>query len=153
MRVLYFSTQVWHLWEYTQKTLISIDDSGILPQQLNLSFTMGWNQRFSTVLLLWKVLVVQSCLTLCDSVACSPQGFSVHGILHARLLEWVAISFSGRSSQPRDRTKVSCIAGRFFTILYHSLLLWTFQITQCALWTLVLLIICSWGQGELTYLN
>ena len=42
----------------------------------------------------------QSCLTLCDPLDCSPPGFSVHGISQARLLEWVAISFSRRSSQP-----------------------------------------------------
>ena len=47
---------------------------------------------------------------------CSLSGFSVHGILQARILEWVAISFSERSSRPRDRTQVSYIAGRFFTI-------------------------------------
>ena len=41
-----------------------------------------------------KVLVVQSCLTLCEPVDCSPPGSSVHGILQARILEWVAISFS-----------------------------------------------------------
>ena len=46
----------------------------------------------------------------------SPLGSSVHTILQARILEWVAIPFSGGSSQPRDRTRVSCIAGRFFTI-------------------------------------
>ena len=42
---------------------------------------------------------------------------SVYGILQARILEWVAIPFSRGSSQPRDRTQISCIAGRFFTIL------------------------------------
>ena len=41
---------------------------------------------------------------------------SVHGIFQARILEWVAVPFSSRSSQPRDQTQVSCIAGRFFTI-------------------------------------
>ena len=41
-----------------------------------------------------KVLVSQSCLTLCDPIDCSPPGFSVHGILQAKILEWVAISFS-----------------------------------------------------------
>ena len=46
---------------------------------------------------------------------CSPPGFSVHEIFQARILEWVAISFSRRSSQPRDRTRVSWTAGRFFT--------------------------------------
>ena len=43
-------------------------------------------------------------------------GSSLRGILQARILEWVAIAFSRRSSQPRDRTRVSCIAGRFFTV-------------------------------------
>ena len=45
-----------------------------------------------------KVLVTQSCLTLCDPMDCSPSGSSVHGILHARILEWVAIPFFGGSS-------------------------------------------------------
>ena len=49
-----------------------------------------------------KVLVTQSCLTLCDLMDCSPPGSSVHGILQARILEWVAISFSRGLSQPRD---------------------------------------------------
>ena len=48
-------------------------------------------------------------------MACSPPGFSVHGILQARTLECVATSFSRGSFQPRDRTHVSCIADRFFT--------------------------------------
>ena len=47
---------------------------------------------------------------------CGQPGSSVHGILQARILEWAAISFSRRSSQPRDRTQVSGIACRFFTI-------------------------------------
>ena len=57
-----------------------------------------------------------SCLTLCDPVDCSLPGSSVHGILQARILEWVAISFSKGSSRPRDQTAVSCIAGRRFTL-------------------------------------
>ena len=58
--------------------------------------------------------VAQSCLTLCDPVDCSLPGSSLHEILQARILEWVAISFSRGSSQPRDRTWVSRIAGRHF---------------------------------------
>ena len=49
-----------------------------------------------------KVLVAQSGLTLCDPTDCSPPGSSVHGILQARILGWVAVPFSRRSSQPRD---------------------------------------------------
>ena len=63
-----------------------------------------------------KVLVAQSCLTLWDHMDCSLPGSSVHGILQARILEWVAILFSRDSSQQRDWTWISCIAGRFFTI-------------------------------------
>ena len=57
-----------------------------------------------------KVKVTQSCLTFCDPLDCT-----VHGILQARILEWVTSPFSRGSSQPRDRTQVSCIAGGFFT--------------------------------------
>ena len=54
--------------------------------------------------------VDQLCLILCDPMDCT-----IHGIFQARILEWVAIPFSRGSSQPRDRTQVSCIAGGFFT--------------------------------------
>ena len=57
-----------------------------------------------------KVKVAQSRLTLCD-----PMDYIVHEILQARILEWVDFPFSRRSSQPRDWTQVSHIAGRFFT--------------------------------------
>ena len=60
--------------------------------------------------------VAQSCPTLCNPMDCSLPGFSIHGIFQARILEWVAISFSRRSSQPRDWTWVSHIVGRRFTI-------------------------------------
>jgi len=63
-----------------------------------------------------KALVTQSCLTLCDPMDCSPPGSSVHGILQARILEWVAMPSSRGSSQPKDRTQVSRIVGGFFTI-------------------------------------
>ena len=49
-----------------------------------------------------KVLVAQSCLTLCDTMDCSPPGFSLHGILQPRILEWVVMPFFRESSQPRD---------------------------------------------------
>ena len=57
-----------------------------------------------------KVKISQSCPTLCN-----PMDYIVHGILQARILEWVAFPFSRGSSQPRDQTQVSHIAGRFFT--------------------------------------
>ena len=64
----------------------------------------------------WKCESLSSCLTLCNLMDCSLPDSSVHGILQARILEWIAIPFSRGSSQPRDRTWVSCTAGRFFTV-------------------------------------
>ena len=57
-----------------------------------------------------KMKVAQLCLTLCD-----PMDYTVHGVLQARILEWVTVSFFRGSSQPRDPSQVSCTAGRFFT--------------------------------------
>ena len=58
---------------------------------------------------------VQLCLILCDPMDCSLLSNSVYGISQARILEWVAISFSGASSQPRDQIHVFCSADKFFT--------------------------------------
>ena len=81
---------------------------------------------------LWKVLKIfktshyimcvftKSYPALCDPLDCSPPGFSVHGISQARIQEWAAISFSRGSSQPRDRTWVSWIAGRLSYCLSHQ---------------------------------
>ena len=63
-----------------------------------------------------KVLVTQSCLTFCNPVDCSPPGSSVHGILQARIREWVAMPFCRGSSPPRDRTRVAHTAGRFLPV-------------------------------------
>ena len=60
--------------------------------------------------------VAQSCPTLWDPVDCSPPGSSIHGIFQAKVLEWVAISFSRGSSRPRDQTQVSHIIGRCFNL-------------------------------------
>ena len=60
-----------------------------------------------------EILVAQSCLIFCDPMEYSPSGYSVHGILQARILQWVAIFFSRGSSWPRNQTP---IPGRFFTI-------------------------------------
>ena len=66
---------------------------------------------FSFAFSVWsEVKATQSCLTLCNLM-----GYTVHGILQATILKWVAFPFSRGSSQPRDRTQVSCIAGGFFT--------------------------------------
>ena len=62
-----------------------------------------------------ELLVTQSCLTLCNLMDRRPPGSSVHGILQARILEWVTIPFSRASSQSGNQIQVSCLADRFFT--------------------------------------
>ena len=74
-------------------------------QLLNVWSEVKWSEIAQSFLTL---------LTLCDPRDCSPPGSFVHGILQARILEWVAISFSRGSSQPRDQTQVSHTAGRYF---------------------------------------
>ena len=64
----------------------------------------------------WRSEVTQPCPTLCDPMGCSLPGSSVHGILQARVLEWVAISFSRGSSRPRDWTGVSHVTGRLLNV-------------------------------------
>ena len=79
----------------------------------------SWHDRYAIFVELHmkvKVLVNYSCPTLCNTMDSSLASSSVHGILQARIMEWVAIPFSRGSSQPRNWTQVSCIAGRFFTI-------------------------------------
>ena len=83
------------------------------PSYNDLKFIV-WNRNYICTNIMWIVnwwkWVAQSCPALCD-----PTDYTVHGILQARILEWVAFPFSMRSSQPRDQTQVSLIAGGFFT--------------------------------------
>ena len=96
-----------------EPALISFFPQAILPSTdwLSLSFQAHGRRGLH-----WVSEVAQSCWTLCDPVDCSPPDSSIHAILQARVLEWVAISFSRESSRPRDRTQVSHIAGRRFTL-------------------------------------
>ena len=73
--------------------------------------------------------VTQSCPTLCNHMDCSHPGSFVRGSSQVRILEWIAISFSRGTSQPRDQTRVSCIAGGFFT----TSATWEAQIS-CIIW-------------------
>ena len=73
---------------------------------------------------------LQLCPTLCDPMDCSQPGSSVHGILQARILEWVVIPFSKGSSQIRDQTRVSCIAGRFLTVWATREVHWNLRKTK-----------------------
>ena len=97
----------------------------VMTKWINYTYTyvhsMGLNYRVSSrVPMLYSEWVSEwsrsSCQPLCDPMDCSLPGSSLHGILQARVLEWVAISFSTGSSQPRDQTRVSCIPGRRFNL-------------------------------------
>ena len=122
------------LWTVPRQAPLSMDSPGkntgvgchALLQEIFL--TQGSNRGscisciaggFLTHRTIWEVcvcvLVMQWCPALCDPMDCSPPGSSVHGIFQARILEWVAISFSMESSWPRLWTWVSCITGRLFT--------------------------------------
>ena len=98
----------------------------LLPVGLFLVFSFSFQGTFSlspplpfvSFFLCVCTKSIQSCPTLCHLMDRSPPGTSVHGILQARILEWVAMTSSRGSSRPRDRTCVSCdscTAGRFFT--------------------------------------
>ena len=91
------------LWRKIQRTIILWSVRPFFFYIITLWYTWEW------------VLVTQSCLILCAPLDCSLTVSSVHGILQARILEWVAIPFSKESSQSRDQTCVSCTVGRFFT--------------------------------------
>ena len=84
---------------------------------------------------IWNIAVLmQLHQTLCNSMDCSPPGFSVPGIFQARIPEWVAISYSRGSSWPRDQTHISCIlAGGFFTTLPPGKLLWNMNSTELSI--------------------
>ena len=84
---------------------------------MEIGVELNWQSQTTLPLTAMKESeVAQLCLTLCDPIDYSLPGSSAHGIFQARILEWVAISFSRGSSPPGDRTQVSSIAGRRFTI-------------------------------------
>ena len=70
-----------------------------------------------------KVLVTQSCPTLCDPMDCSLPGSSVHGILQARRLEWMVTHFSREFSEPRDRIKVDIERQILYFLSHQTMLL------------------------------
>ena len=82
---------------------------------------MLWSLQYinMNVIILHCAKTLQLCLTLCGPVDCSQPGSSVHGILQARILEWVAISFFRGSSQPRDQTQVFYVSSICRWVLYH----------------------------------
>ena len=101
---------------WTDKTKLLLYSAGNYIQYLVANHNGKLYLKTMNIHMYVCVLVTQSCLTICDPKDCSPWGSSVHGIPQARILQWVAIPFSRGSFLSRDRTWVSCIAGRFFTI-------------------------------------
>ena len=96
---------IWKLWSKEIKSKFQIQISPNVKSHLRENHKRQWVSK-----------VAQSCPTLCDPMDCSLPGTSVHGIFQAIVLEWIAISFSRGSSQPRDQTRVSHIVDRHFTI-------------------------------------
>ena len=99
---------------------ICVETQKTLNRQSNLEEEKwSWRHQAPWLLIILKLyyfccLVAKSCPTLCNPMHYSPPGCSDHGISQARILEWVAISISRGSSQPRNQTHVSCIASGFF---------------------------------------
>ena len=119
-------------WSQSERAPIEIKDASFFlrlhrnPWLTHCVFVLTPQGFISIFLRCVCVLSLQSCPTLCDLMDCSPPGSSVHGILQARIVEWVAMPSSRGSSGPRDQTCVSCIAGGFFTV-------WAKVLNKCLL--------------------
>ena len=102
----------WYRWTYMQGRNRDAD----VEKNVWIPRGGGWVELGDWDWYIHTVLICLICLTICHRVDCSLPVSSVHGISQARILEWVAMPSSRGSSQPRDWTQVSCIAGRFFTL-------------------------------------
>ena len=103
----------WKQWKQSQTSFFWAPKSlWTVTAAMELKDAAPWKESYDKAVL---CLVTQSCPTLCNLMDWSPSGSSVHGILQARMLEWVAMPSSRGFSHPRDWTQVSCVAGRFFT--------------------------------------
>ena len=110
-------------WQIDGETMETVTDFIFLGSKITAD--CDWSHKIRSCLLLERKVmtnllqfssVTLSCPTLCDPMDCSPPSSSVYGILQARILEWVAMPYSGGCSQPRDRTHgSSALAGVFFT--------------------------------------
>ena len=96
-------------------------------KELDTTWQLNNNNKYILIILTILTVVAKPCPILCDPMDCNLPDSSVHGIFQARVLEWIAISFSRGSSQPRDRTRVSCSMspGNEIVILgFSNLLIW-----------------------------
>ena len=103
------------------------------PPWLNTYYTAENNQSFLCVRLCAHTCVQFMYLTLCDPIDCSPPGSSIHGIFQAKILAWVVISYFRGSSQPRDRTHVSCVSCIGKTDATWEALIYLFMATLCGM--------------------
>ena len=102
--LLWFSSCMPWVWSSPSYSRISI----------NICSMTEWMHHYLVSSLFRKGVCM--CLTPCDPMGCNPPGSSVHGILQARILDWVPIPFSRGTSQPRAQTCVFCSAGGFCTV-------------------------------------
>ena len=109
-------------WQIDGETVDTVADFSWAPKSLQMVIAAmklkdtPWKQSYDQPAAAAAAKLHQLCPTLCDPIDGSPPGSPIPGILQARTLEWVAMPFSRGSSQPRDRTQVSHIAGRFFVV-------------------------------------
>ena len=117
--------------DHTANTILNLKTGLNLLSKKKMNYLLHWGVESCTMWWLWCT-VARSCTPLFNPMDCSSPGSSAHGIVQARVLEWVAIFSTRESSQPRDWTHVSCTAGRFFTAKPSgkSLLCDSFQIKQ-----------------------
>ena len=104
------------LWHGISVNILVLFWTNVMSFFIHIGLSFLWRLNVKSIVLLFFVVYSLSLTLFCDPLDCSPLGSSVHGISQARILEWVAISFSKESSWPRDRTRISYI-GRW--ILYH----------------------------------
>ena len=105
------SNHIWVQFLFFPQTFVELIQKGQLGYTI-----MEYKHTLFSSMSEWVSEVAQLCPTLYDPMSYSLPGSSVHGIFQARILEWVAISFSRGSCRPRDPTQISHIAGRLFTI-------------------------------------
>ena len=120
------SHRVRHNWSNLAHTRArnSAEHEALAREPEHCPYFLQWTD-FEQIILKQKLLMLccvwaQSCPTLSDPMDCSLPASSIHGILQARILEWAAISYSRGSSQPRNRTHVSCVSCFGRQILCHG---------------------------------
>ena len=105
---IFFLLTIYIIYQYIYSVFYLKNESSKTARK----FSVFMKTRMVPIVIVKESEVTQLCLTLGDTMDCSLPGSSVHGILQARILEWVATSFSRGSSQPSDQTRVSRTIGK-----------------------------------------